>query len=94
MNYTGKLRDGSVFDSSLNPGREPLQFVLGTGRVIQGWDKGLLDMCIGDQRELSIPYQLAYGENGMPPVIPPKAELIFTTELKAISGVKEGKDEL
>lgn len=87
MHYTGTLLDGTKFDSSLDRG-QPIAFALGAGRVIAGWDQGLLDMCVGEKRKLVIPYQLAYGEGGMGP-IPPKATLIFTTELMGIVGKSE-----
>ncbi|KAF8242115.1 hypothetical protein K440DRAFT_607840 [Wilcoxina mikolae CBS 423.85] len=91
MHYRGTLEDGTEFDSSY--GRGPFTFPLGGGRVIKGWDQGLLDMCIGEKRKLIIPYDLAYGENGMGP-IPAKATLIFETELLEIQGYDPKKDEL
>lgn len=62
VNYTGKLEDGSVFDSSLNEGREPLTATLGQGGLIPGFEKGLIDMVEGDKKTISIPYLEAYGE--------------------------------
>ena len=62
VNYTGTLEDGSVFDSSLNPGREPFTFTLGAGSVIKGWDLGVLGMKVGGKRKLTIPPELGYGD--------------------------------
>ena len=81
VNYTGKLEDGSVFDSSLNPGRSPFTFTLGAGSVIKGWDQGLKDMKVGGKRKLTIPPELAYGSNGAGSAVPPNATLIFEVEL-------------
>jgi FKBP-type peptidyl-prolyl cis-trans isomerase FkpA len=81
VNYTGKLEDGSVFDSSLNPGRSPFTFTLGAGSVIKGWDQGLKDMKVGGKRKLTIPPDLAYGSNGAGNAVPPNATLIFEVEL-------------
>lgn len=81
VNYTGKLEDGSVFDSSLNPGRGPFTFTLGAGSVIKGWDQGLKEMKVGGKRKLTIPPDLAYGANGAGSAVPPNATLIFEVEL-------------
>lgn len=88
--YTGWLTDGKKFDSSrdtLRNGkpRPPLAFPQGARRVIAGWDAGFEGMRVGGQRRLIIPYQLAYGELGRPPVIPPKAMLIFDVELMGVA---------
>jgi peptidylprolyl isomerase len=80
VHYTGYLADGTKFDSSLDRG-EPISFPYGQGRVIPGWDTGFEGMKIGGKRRLYIPYELAYGEKGRPPVIPAKSELIFDMEL-------------
>jgi len=81
VHYTGSLEDGKVFDSSVQQNREPLNFVLGEGKVIPGWEQGIQGMCVGEKRKLIIPHELAYGDRGYPPVIPPKATLTFETEL-------------
>lgn len=86
VHYTGALLDGTVFDSSLRPGRQPLQFALGLGQVIEGWDRGLIGMCIGEKRKLTIPSHLGYGSAGAGNAIPPDATLVFTTELIGIQG--------
>jgi len=91
VHYRGTLAsDGTQFDASYDRG-QPLSFVVGTGRVIKGWDEGLLDMCIGEKRKLTIPPELGYGQRSMGP-IPAGSTLIFETELVGIKGVK--KDEL
>lgn len=83
MHYTGRLEDGSQFDSSVGRG-QPFVFSLGTGQVIKGWDQGLLGMCEGEKRKLVIPPELGYGERGAPPKIPGGAVLIFEVELLKI----------
>ncbi|KAL4938461.1 hypothetical protein BDV06DRAFT_200919 [Aspergillus oleicola] len=91
MHYRGTLQaDGSEFDASYNRGT-PFKFKLGAGRVIKGWDEGLLNMCIGEKRTLTIPPEYGYGERGIGP-IPGGATLVFETELIGIQGVS--KDEL
>jgi peptidylprolyl isomerase len=85
VNYTGYLTDGTKFDSSLDPNREPISFPYGKHRVIEGWDSGFEGMHIGGKRRLYIPYQLGYGDAGRPPVIPAKAVLIFDVEFIAQS---------
>ena len=81
VNYTGKLEDGSIFDSSLSPGKEPFTFTLGVGSVIKGWDMGVKGMKVGGKRKLKIPPELGYGDRGAGNVIPPGATLIFEVEL-------------
>ena len=80
IHYTGVLEDGKKFDSSRDRGK-PIQFVIGKGEVIKGWDLGLSGMKKGEMRRLLISYPLAYGEKGYPGIIPPKATLIFDVEL-------------
>jgi peptidylprolyl isomerase len=82
VHYTGWLENGTKFDSSV--GGDPIEFVLGSGRVIPGWEKGLLGMKVGGKRKLTIPPSLGYGASGAGDTIPPNATLIFEVELVAI----------
>lgn len=81
VQYEGRLFDGTKFDSSYDRGQGPLNFQVGVGRVIPGWDEAILTMRRGEKRTLVIPYWLAYGEKGHGKMIPPKAGLIFHVEL-------------
>ncbi len=83
VHYTGKLTNGTVFDSSY-PRKEPISFVLGTGRVIKGWDEGIALMKVGGKATLTIPPELGYGARGAGGVIPPNATLIFDVELVSV----------
>lgn len=83
VHYTGKLVNGTVFDSSVERG-EPIEFTLGAGMVIPGWEYGIRGMRVGGKRILRIPYNLAYGPDGYPGVIPPYATLIFDVELVGV----------
>ncbi len=84
VHYTGKLTDGTKFDSSLDRD-QPFRFVLGAGQVIRGWDKGIVGMRVGGKRRLTIPAELAYGDRGVPGVIPKNATLVFEVELLGVS---------
>jgi FKBP-type peptidyl-prolyl cis-trans isomerase FkpA len=90
VNYTGWLYEtsaadhkGKEFDSTSSAGH-PFSFVVGTGTVIKGWDRGVLGMKVGEKRRLTIPPDLGYGDTGAGDVIPPGAALIFDVELTAI----------
>lgn len=94
VHYTGWLRDGTKFDSSI--GKDPLKFVQGRRNVISGWEMGFEGMKVGGKRRLFIPYQLAYGEAGRGS-IPPKAELVFDVELvdaKAAPAAPPANDDI
>ncbi|KAJ7219949.1 hypothetical protein GGX14DRAFT_532691 [Mycena pura] len=81
VHYTGTLfTTGAKFDSSLDRG-SPLPLTLGVGQVIKGWDEGLVGMCLGEKRTLTIPSDMAYGSRGFGSVIPPHSALVFTVEL-------------
>ena len=83
IHYLGTLENGTKFDSSYDRG-EPFEVKIGVGYVIAGWDQGVIGMKVGGKRKLTIPYNLAYGEMGIPGTIPPKATLIFEVELMGI----------
>src|SRR5471030_71630 len=92
VNYTGwlyrplaRLSHGKMFDTSRVPGREPIEFPLGGGKVIKGWEQGVVGMKVGGKRTLIIPPELAYGAKGAPGGdIPPNSALIFEVELQSV----------
>lgn len=81
--YTGWLTNGKKFDSSKDRG-EPFSFQIGVGRVIRGWDEGVMTMKVGGKRRLLVPPDLGYGARGAGGVIPPNAELVFEVELLCV----------
>ncbi|MDP4220237.1 MAG: FKBP-type peptidyl-prolyl cis-trans isomerase [Bacteroidota bacterium] len=88
VNYTGKLTDGKIFDSNVDPSKghvQPFVTPIGVGKVIKGWDEGMISMKVGGKRKLIVPSDLGYGANGTPDgSIPPNATLIFDVELVKI----------
>ena len=80
VHYTGKFLDGKVFDSSVQRG-DPLEFKVGMGQVIRGWDEGIQQLQKGQKAELTCPPEFAYGSKGAGGVIPPDATLIFDVEV-------------
>lgn len=84
VQYSGTLLDGTKFDSSYDHGGTPIDFPIGVGRVIAGWDEGVPTMKVGGKRRLVVPGALAYGANPPTPTIPPNATLVFDIELVAV----------
>ncbi len=88
MNYTGKLLNGTSFDSNIDPKFQhvaPFDFIIGAGMVIQGWEQGLLGMKVGEKRTLTIPAGMAYGAQSPSPAIPANSALVFDVELLKIT---------
>lgn len=83
VNYTGWLTNGTKFDSSLDRNR-PLEFTLGKNEVIEGWEKGVLGMKVGEIRRLEIPSKMAYGEQDLG-IIPSNSDLVFEVELLKVA---------
>lgn len=93
--YTGWLEDGTRFDTSREampggPPAVPVSFVQGSGKVMRGWELGFEGMRVGGRRRLFIPYTLGYGVSGHPPVIPPRAPLVFDVEVRAVADATRG----
>jgi FKBP-type peptidyl-prolyl cis-trans isomerase len=84
VHYTGWLDTGKKFDSTVEA-HQPYSFTLGKGEVIKGWDEGIEGMKVGGKRQLRVPPELAYGEDGYKTIIPPNAILIFDVQLLAIA---------
>ena len=98
VNYTGKLQDGTVFDSNLSRGSAPFNFALGAHKVIKCWEEGVALMAVGEKQTLTCPPEKAYGEKGAGDVIPPNATLTFDVELlgcgsKKVTLSEENEDE-
>ncbi|MEI8133676.1 MAG: FKBP-type peptidyl-prolyl cis-trans isomerase [bacterium] len=85
VNCTGRLKDSTIFWSTMDPKFGPVQpLVSPLTQLIKGWQEGITTMRVGGVRKLIIPYTMAYGEQGRPPTIPPKADLIFDITLLGI----------
>ena len=83
VDYVGSLTNGTVFDASKNRGNEGFTFTLGAGQVIKGWDLGVAGMKVGGKRKLTIPADLAYGNQAVGGVIPANSTLVFEVELRS-----------
>lgn len=83
IEYVGRLEDGTIVDSSADRG-EPYRFLIGDADLIEGWAPGITGMHVGGKRRIVIPPELAYGEDGLPPDIPPDATLIFEVTLVSV----------
>lgn len=93
MTYTGKLKNGTTFDSNAKPTANPYSFTLGAGSVIKGWDEGIVGMKVGGKRKLEVPARLAYGSSSPPgSTIPPNSDLYFDVELLDV--VKKGEENI
>jgi FKBP-type peptidyl-prolyl cis-trans isomerase len=84
VHYTGWFTSGKKFDSSVDA-QQPYSFTLGQGNVIKGWDEGVAGMKVGGKRQLRIPPELAYGEQGYKNIVPPNATLIFDVQLLSVT---------
>lgn len=82
VEYTGKLKNGIVFDTNVDG--KPFTFTVGKGQVIKGWDQGLIDMKVGGERDLEVPASLAYGANSPSALIPPNSDLSFHIKLLSV----------
>lgn len=88
IHYVASIAEtGTEFDSS-RARKQPFELDLGKGRVIKGWDQGMIGMRVGGMRKVTIPPSFGYGPPGAPPLIPPKSTLIFEIELLSIKGKK------
>ena len=92
VNYEGRLEDGKVFDSSFKRGK-PIHFPIGVGRVVKGWDIGIMSMELGEKAELTIASDYGYGDRGRKGRIPGGATMIFKVELIEIEGKTAPKEE-